>query len=355
MSFMQSSQCIAAPTTRITMLGPSGVGKTCFMIGMYGIMREGVEGFTFSTPNPDHDLELSEAWDAMCDGMGPERWPTPNDHGAQHYEFQFNYALRPLMRFAWMDYRGGALRSAADEEDVVSLRQQLAGSSAVLLCVSGEWIARGVRGNARRKAYVADMNRFLTGWTGSDDGGGVALDPNSHVGRPPVAIVITKYDYCRDIGKDEMLRRVRELFHPLFAPGSGWLTTVCPVSLGMDLSENEEAGDVDPRNIHLPVTFAVYTRLRGELLRERAELDRERERLHGSRNAVSDMMGGRLKQWLYRSRIESAKDAVEFQRQQIAQLESLAVEMEQNINRLASELIREADVFFEGEEVEYDV
>lgn len=60
---------------KITMLGASGTSKTCFMIGMYAAMREGVRGFTFSTSDWDLDLKLDEDWERILNGEGRTAGP----------------------------------------------------------------------------------------------------------------------------------------------------------------------------------------------------------------------------------------------------------------------------------------
>ena len=58
----------------ITMLGSSGSGKTCYMMGMYAVMSLGVNGFNFTTQDPDDDLVLADQWENFAQkGI----WPDP--------------------------------------------------------------------------------------------------------------------------------------------------------------------------------------------------------------------------------------------------------------------------------------
>ena len=66
-------------TIKITMLGGTSAGKTCFMLGMYDTMKQGVRGFTFTCSDMDTDLDLSEKWEQLVDPeLGKDRWPKPN-------------------------------------------------------------------------------------------------------------------------------------------------------------------------------------------------------------------------------------------------------------------------------------
>ncbi len=75
---------------RITMLGYEGVGKTCYMIGMYAFMKLGINGFTFSEQDLDRDLKLIEMWEVLID---ERHWPEQNHENIKEYTFDFNHAF----------------------------------------------------------------------------------------------------------------------------------------------------------------------------------------------------------------------------------------------------------------------
>jgi hypothetical protein len=72
----------------------------------------------------------------------------------------------------------------------------------------------------------------------------------------PVVIAITKAELCSGEVLSEGVNAIKDKMLPgLFTQGSEWLVMISPVSLG-----NEKSGrfEINPLNVHLPVTFAVY-------------------------------------------------------------------------------------------------
>lgn len=314
---------------KITMLGTTGAGKTCFLLGMYAKMRQGLGGFTFSTLDPDVDLDLSDRWSRLVNEQGDKRWPKPNDNEVQTYQFNFSYGFRKLLGFDWIDYRGGALNGRKQEADVDFLYKQVRDSASLFLCVSGEDLARSRSvQQIKDKVQTADMNRFFQTLAEKDE-------------KPSVAVVITKYDHCRDRAKEEVIELVQELFNPLFAEGAEWLVTICPVSLGNGLAADPGAGEIYPRNCHLPVTFAIYSAFKQQLeelderIRRGQEIDRE----------LGRTFFGRL---FNRSAIEGNQEQRTF-------LERNREKIESNIDLLSEELMQGATLFYDGGKVELDV
>jgi Double-GTPase 2 len=314
---------------KITMLGTKGAGKTCFLLGMYAKMRQGVRGFTFSTQDPDVDLDLSDRWSRLVNEHGDQRWPKPNDNEVQTYEFNFSYGFRKLLGFDWIDYRGGALRGRTAEADVDMLFKQVRSSASLFLCVSGEDLAksRSIQQICDR-IHTAEMNKFLS-----------ALEEKA--AKPSVAVVITKYDHCRERDKEEIVELVQELFHPLFVDGAGWLVTICPVSLGNDLAADPGAGEIDPKNVHLPVAFAIYS----EFKQRMAEVDDQLQWAQDRQYEMGRTFLGRL---FNRSDLQRNSEQRSF-------LEKNREEIENNINLLSEELMRGATLFYDGGKVELDV
>lgn len=316
----------------ITMLGTTGSGKTCYMLGMYAVMREGVEGFTFTTrdedPDLDMDLELSERWERLVYGTGPERWPEANSVGTKSYAFDFTYGLSRMIGFDWIDYRGGALRDTPSEADVRELKQHLSRSSAVLLCVSGENFVPGRPRPVSAGAETPRMIKFLI------------ESLQSRRERPAVGIVITKFDLCRHLEEEVLLERVRSLFSPVFVPDEGWLVMVCPVSLGNALAADPGSGAVEPINVHLPVSFAVYSAFR----RGQSEVER---RISSKQDEIDGLRGGRFRTWWNSGRIDSGNREKE---RLLKQKETI----EKKLRLLTDDLVRGARFYYDGERMELD-
>lgn len=311
----------------ITMIGPSTSGKTCFLLGMYATMREGVRGFTFSSEDPDQDLDLSSRWENMVDEKGEQRWPRPNDNNVFTYHFRFNYAFSKILGFSWIDYRGGALGDRATEADVQELKQHVRNSGCLLLCISGEHLASNKVGRIKTDGQIARINQFLA-------------ELNDIAARPPVAIVVTKYDYCEHLDEESLAHLMREVFSPLFAEDSGWLVSICPVSLGPSLAKDPDEGEIAPQNMHLPIVFAIFSSLRCQLDQLSGQL-RQAEARHASlsRNFISRLFNS--------DEIQLNLEAQETTRKSRDRIEK-------QLTLLIGELEGATKVYYSGEEVEYD-
>lgn len=319
---------------KIAMLGTQGAGKTCYMVGMYAMMEFGYHGFTFSTQHPDDGLRLNRLWDKLVDSQTESRWPPPTSAGeTKDYKFNFNYGFKPLMRFEWMDYRGGALSDASDQADVAKLLEQIKECSCLFLCVSGEALQSGNIRTAADQIKVNRMNALLTQ---------IADRFKVSDQRPfPVAIVITKFDLCKNRDKEEIIEDVQTLFQGLFVPQSGWLVSICPVSLlGRNSSGNPNQAEIDPVNVHLPVAFAVYSKFREQGLDHRATMATTQESI--------DLMGSNwLKRWWNSGDIGTARGKVQ---ELEAQLQQIQIGM-----ALLSKELRNTPLYLSGREVSIDV
>ena len=320
---------------RITMLGTTGAGKTCFLVGMYADMSGGRRGFTFST-NPDDDLDLSHKWSRLIEA-GPGRWPLPTGAQPKSYTFGFNYGFRRIMEFDWVDYRGGALSERSAEADVQELKRYLRQSSCVMLCVSGEHLQEPKNASVvRARTGIGRMNSFLT-------------DLREEIERqkkelPAVIIVVTKSDYCSSRPREEIEEQIRDLFNPLFTPDGGWLVSIGSVSLGTGLAADTEKGEIDPDNIHLPLVFSIY-----RVLHERA--DQQQSKLYEGIGQLTEIENewGRLKRWW---RSEEIKQIL----RETEEDEEKLVALQEDLQLLVTELteLREFRVYYGGEEIEFD-
>ncbi len=320
---------------RITMLGTAGAGKTCFLVGMYADMSGGRRGFTFST-NPDDDLDLSDKWSRLIEA-GPDRWPLPTSTQPKSYTFGFNYGFRRIMEFDWIDYRGGALSDGSTEADVQELKRYLKQSSCVMLCVSGEHLQEPKNAAVvRARTRIGRMNSFLT-------------ELREELGRqkkelPAVIIVVTKSDYCSSRPREEIEEQIRDLFNPLFSPGSGWLVSIGSVSLGAGLAADTEKGEIAPDNIHLPLVFSIY-----RVLHERA--DQQQSKLYEGIGQLTEIENewGRLKRWWRGEEIKQILRETEEDEEKL-------VALQEDLQLLVKELteLREFRVYYDGEEIKLD-
>lgn len=316
----------------ITMLGASGAGKTCFLVGLYNALRVPVKKFGLvavdATPDVDTDKDLEDLWLRLHE-TGHDRWPAPTDT-SREFTFAFQYAYKTILTFDWLDYRGGALTDQPAESDVRSLVARLQRSDAIFLCVPGDAL---VDGNPRA-AKTDRMNIFLGRLRN-------ALKPDDPL--PTVVLVLTKWDVCvaRGMTTAQIIEGMKELFNPLFAPGGKWLVTICPVTLGAGLSQNRDAADIAPRHIHLPVTFVTCMELKRRIGVRTAAiegLDRERGTLGGNW----------LWEWWNSQELRRTTNAIALEQAQLARAK-------EDLAYLEKELAAQVNVYFDGTEHTYEL
>lgn len=328
---------------KMTMLGGSQTGKTCYLVGMYGMMRRGIKGFTFTTVDPDEDLELAASWKTMRNTTGETRWPAPTTESTDR-EFDFCYGYKPYRRFIWHDYRGGAIYSPErSDPDAQKLAEQLVESSCVMFCFSaahmtdplnriGEQGADAIELTEDGEDEVARLNVLV---------GSVARKAHATCRPlPTVVIVLTKYDMISTWPRDAVLEKVRQLFSPLFSEGGGWTVTICPVSLGKALAGNRDHGEVVGLNLHLPVTFAVYCSIQQSVAQARARHAANVARMQ----AAADKHA--LQRWW--EGIDLSSHETEVQRTQ-----SEYSELSARLNLLFQELVQGLRIFHDGRESKF--
>jgi GTPase SAR1 family protein len=296
---------------KLFMMGTRGTGKTCYMLAMYAAMSMSVEGFTFSTQDPDDDIELSRRWDRLLAGSCPVGTIDSKD-----WAFNCNFGFRKL-----------------DE--------RLKNASCIILCVAGDQLASYVDGgpvpNGIRR-FNSLMARF-----------------HEHRNQTvPVVIAITKADMCKSPEKPmaEMISEGIDILksgalRPLFEPGADWLVMFCPVTLGFDLTFTDDArvlGKIAPHHVHLPVTFAIYTQLESDIAGKEREVS---ELEHARRDKVSEvdrLQEGFWSRMFNRGEVRVAVNRIEELKRQANLSEHQASDLRETYQRIETSLMT-PDVF----------
>ena len=74
--------------TKFTILGETGSGKTCYLLGMYYKMKQGRGGYSIIAPKYDDDTELSVRYKQLSDtSMGEDRFPNRTNQSST-YSFE---------------------------------------------------------------------------------------------------------------------------------------------------------------------------------------------------------------------------------------------------------------------------
>ncbi|MEO0684704.1 MAG: hypothetical protein AAFY76_06550 [Cyanobacteria bacterium J06649_11] len=333
---------------KVTMLGYTGAGKTCYMAAMYAVMKLGISGFNFSEQDLDRDLHLTDEWDALID---QHVWPQPSDENAakKPYKFKFTYGFKPVMNFEWLDYRGGALSDSSSQADVQTLRNHIQQSSCLLFCISAEDLARPKMQRVR-KSRADRMMSFV-----SD-----SIQPSEN--RPfPVVFVITKFDqYPEPNDAEGVVERIKEIF-PTFWASPGWLTSVCPVSLGKGLHEDPANGEIDPVNVQMPVIFALFCQLYEEKIRREAQLSNLANHQSNLSRSYQDIQ--KLPWW--KKRIINWSQSTDIEKNTQRQLDNAVRKagsaksevdaLTDKLRLLSSDMMQKTFVFLNGEPIELEI
>lgn len=333
---------------KITMLGPSGIGKTCFMTGMFGIMQVGYDGFTLRTTDHDDGVRLNMDWERMLGETGPNRFPPLTPDTPTYYDFRFCYAFNPIMDFTWLDYRGGALSDRKEAASVAELEQHLLSSSCVFVCISAEHLIEPISAANLPRVHVKARLNYINEYLGKLREG---INPSA--AKPfPVVVMITKYDLLLDPSRTKTLRPkeaiyndLKTLFRPLFSKDSGFLVMVSKVSLGPDLRNSLTDGAIDPKNVHKPIIFAIHCYTQELVATHANEL----------KNKLRDKATEAEKGWLRRKAEElfagDGKETAEERDKRIRYIRQNIEQLKDNLSLLTRHLEGEG-FFLSGEEWE---
>lgn len=230
----------------ITMIGHSGSGKSCYLYAMYAQMAFGVNGFTFMPEDFDKALMLENKWTEIVEnGIWPEGTLKSTD-----YTFNCSHSFRKLLTFNWYDYRGHSIRES-ESKDRGELFIRLNNSNTLIICISSETI-RGL--NMGGQEHINDLRKY-----------NLILNEyfKNNSRKVNIAIAITKADLLYENDFIEGIRILKDQYlHTLFQKGGNLFVMFVPVTLGIGLSsgKNKEiSGEISPKNIHLPVMFAIYS------------------------------------------------------------------------------------------------
>jgi len=261
--------------TGITMIGLSNSGKSCYLYAMYAQMAFGVNGFTFIPDDFDKGLDLEDQWLKIVE---EGKWPDSNVESSD-YVFDCSHSFRKLMSFQWHDYRGNILKERNDSEQT-ELFNRINQSNSLIFCISAEILIDLLKGSQKAQSelrlYSALFNKYC-------------IINNRTV---PITIAITK---CDLIASDQSIfingiRLLKEEYlKTLFTDGGNWFVMFVPVTLGKGLlnQEGKVSGTIAPKNIHLPVMFAIYATF-NELLNQTKNTSEELKRSMTSELTKSD-------------------------------------------------------------------
>lgn len=240
---------------KFTILGETGSGKTCYLLGMYFEMSMSVAGYTVIATNPDDDKNLTLRYEMLNDkSRGQNRFPAGTDD-VQKINFNLQYAYETILPFQWVDYPGGFLdptRRDVSSEQYQEVEKSINESDMLFICIDGaNLVGNGTRNKIRKvKSKCAkNINPYLGNLKDKLKKEGATL--------PPIGMVVTKYDLCDEYTDPQEVKEIIEAaFEPLFEDDETFVAII-PVSLGATLQDDSYQGELEPMNIHIPILMGI--------------------------------------------------------------------------------------------------
>lgn len=257
--------------SKITVIGDTSSGKTCFLYAMYNFIAQGyVEGFTMSAANDAQDSELQSMYELLENkSLGNDRFPSPSAN-REPYDFSLQYGFKEIADFTWVDYPGGYIKGQGDgAEDFV---EDISSSDAWVIFLDGEKLCNAIleKDSIKQKKLLMDIcgkyNKFI--------------GKNNNYIPCSVPIIVTKSDILINslidnyiaLGNSEsdaieksvfdVNESVKKGLSALFADANDSIKSISIVTLGDRLSDNGYMGDLDPTNIEYPITLSMLSILK---------------------------------------------------------------------------------------------
>lgn len=341
--------------TQLTILGMSGSGKTCYLLGLYYKMVAGLKGYTLKTDD-DTDVLLRDRYTKLSDTTleYSERFPAGTDNVIK-YKFDLQYGYKTIMSFDWVDYPGGLLdrKVYGDLEAYESIKSNINTSSCLFICVDGELLCSNdfdekvdkIRDNC---SHV--INSFFSDYF------------NENKKLPPTAILITKYDICQnDTDEDELCEVIMEAFSPFFVSDDlKKIVAIIPVSLGTDLVGNYTDAKIKPLNVNLPIYMGISFALEEKCRQHMVQINKQSDSVQ---KKLSDLLYDKTEEensfFLFRSsdrinrlarEIENLKDK---SKKDLEQLHYLLRGVHDTRTKLIKELGKITHVYCNGKEASF--
>lgn len=262
---------------KFTILGETGSGKTCYLLGMYYEMSMSVAGYTVIATDPDADKKLTLRYEMLKDkSRGQKRFPAGTEN-AEKFNFNLQYAYKTILPFQWIDYPGHFLDSTRRDitrKDYQAVEKSILESEMLFICIDGaNLVGKGTRNKVRKVStrcakhitpYLSNLRNKLK---------------DKDAGLPPIGMLITKYDLCaNDTDPNEIRYIVEEVFDGLFVSDDTFVAVI-PVSLGDTLQDDDYRGDLEPLNVHIPILMGINFALIDQLHYGKALIEQQREQV----------------------------------------------------------------------------
>lgn len=174
---------------------------------------------------------------------------------------------------------------------------------------------------------------------------------------PPTAIVVTKYDICKDdTDEEELCEIIEEPFSPFFTKDENQkIVTIIPVSIGTNIMDDDCSGKMKALNIHLPIFMGIWFALSKKIQSYENEIQRQEQNTQGAISNLKVRKAREENKWFFKSKSELERLAGEIQevenkgKTQSQKMKYMLKAMSDNSDKLFKELEKISYVFINGE------
>ena len=315
-------------------------------------MQFGSHGFTITAVDPiisdkknaprtiDENVRLNALWATIVNESGKQRWPLGDDQ-IRIYNFEFSEGLDSKIKFEWVDYRGAAMSEEYNKLEVQELKQHFLQSSGVFLCISGEYLKEKITERNIARIVVDTKANFMLKYL-VDFGKQIQKEKRQFF---PIIITISQYDRCYQRANEELIEDIKKIFPPLFIENAYWNVMICPVSLGKELALNPDYGRIVPKNVDIPIIFALYCKL-GQIRKSQDQEYRKNLAILDDLEESNSFI--RWIRWIGSDKIRNIKKELKKNEDEIEISKDL-------MKRIVEELTNtEATTYFNGQETDLD-
>ena len=261
-------------SSKFAILGATGSGKTCYLLGMYYEMSMDIANYMVVATDPFTDRMLMKRCERLKDkSRGRDRFPDADDN-VQEFNFNLWYNGENFLPFTLID-------CLANSE--MNLHKKFAKyifeAETLFICLDGEnFVGNNTGAKIRKVATKCSRNIYPY----------LAELRRNKGSLPPIVIIVTKYDMCmNDTDADEIKEIVQneKVFGVLFERKDTFIAVI-PVSLGDTLMDDNYQGDLDPINIHYPILIGINFALRNQIKKHSEEYAKDINRMNRELEAV---------------------------------------------------------------------
>lgn len=261
---------------KVSVFGVRGAGKTCYIYAMAQVMQAGATYNNTTISLIANDIKQQSRLNRGYAELADHMWPMGSlkttlydfkvrlQHDDEYQEIIPSLLIR--------DYRGGLLQSEEENDDEFEeLLESFSDSCAIVFLVDGETLLQALdpMDVDPHHRVPLEANQILSARNQISFVENLFMEyKKRNQSIPPLMIAITKSDLFynkEEIDKGKKL--IKRYLPSVFAKGSGIDAAITSVSLGDNLSRDEQNrlyGNLllnTSRNIHLPIIYALYAYL----------------------------------------------------------------------------------------------